>query len=197
MGEAEEKSRDRQPEANNQRMNKFEPLSFEEIEKLVEPLFDLSRCERISLNSLRNNYETIIAKLHETGYPVLLTMQGQSLFLCDPESFKDLEERRRRILEGCKAVENKPRTVRLSTLLSRLTPVQDTRIQKLRQLKARIGSETQCLKALDWDRQRIKKNVSDWEAEAEKLANEMKNENSTKGDSGCDLNRRSDSTRKS
>ena len=66
-----------------------------DIAEFLKPLIDISTCDETSLTNLMRNRKEIISKLNETGRPVLLRTDSQTLLLCDAKTYFDLEMRRR------------------------------------------------------------------------------------------------------
>jgi len=147
--------------SKSNRANPTEGLPFEDIEKLLGPLFDLATCEYTSLSNFRCNYKSLIAKLYETGSPLILNVHKHRLLLCDPKTFFDLENRRRWVLAGCKTVEDLIRVGKVS--------LPDSRIQQLDFLKTELAMERKHLTEANLSREVAKKKIAALQTEVEAL----------------------------
>lgn len=141
-------------------------MPFKEIEKLLDPILDLATCECTSLTDLKQNHKTIIANLYETETPILLRIHEHTLLLCDPKAYYDLENRRRWVLEGCKAVEELVSVGAIS--------LPDERIRKLADLKTQIAATKRRLAELKRNTKAGEKNLLSMKAAADALAVELK-----------------------
>ena len=79
--------------------------SIDDLAEFLEPLIDITTCDRTSLTNLKLNHKEIIDKLNYTGRPVLLTISGQTLLLGDARIYFDLETKRRCLFSQFKSVE--------------------------------------------------------------------------------------------
>jgi hypothetical protein len=86
----------------NERPSNFVATS---IANFLAPLIDITTSDRTTLSHFRSNSEQHIAKLNETRRPLLLTIHGQTLLVCNADIYFDLETSRKRILSSIKTVE--------------------------------------------------------------------------------------------
>jgi hypothetical protein len=73
-------------------------MSFTDKVKFTEPLIDLEM-PGISLRKLIKNHKQILSRLYETREPVVLTIEKQSVLLCDPRGYYELECKRHTLFQ--------------------------------------------------------------------------------------------------
>ena len=138
---------------------------FEKLEPLLEPLlpldYDFTTC-----TALLRDYKQILAKLYETGRPLLLEVGGRRLLLSDPNQFYDLEYRRRGLLAGCITAEQALQLGKIE--------LPDERINKLARLKEQIADEKLTLRECNWAMKKAKNNLATMQAEAHALTTALK-----------------------
>jgi hypothetical protein len=138
---------------------------FEKLEPLLEPLLPLDR-DYTTCTALLRDHKQILAKLYETGRPLLLEVGGHRLLLSDPSQFYDLENRRRALLLGCKTVEQALQVGKVE--------LPDERINELARLREQIADEKRKLREWGWAMKQAKSRLSTMQAEAHALTTALK-----------------------
>lgn len=144
-------------------------LSFDEFAKFLEPIVNVLNCDRTSLTNLRQNYRKVISKLNQTGRPVLLTIQGQTLLLCDANLYFSLENKRRSILSRFKSVED-------AIQIGKIDP-SDDKIVRLQNLQWEIATLEAQIQGDAWTLEEGKKELTSKQTEADSLITTLKKSN--------------------
>ena len=120
-------------------------LTPDDIAEFLKPLIDISTCDVTSITNLRRNRKEIISKLNETGRPVVLINDVQTLLLCDVKTYFELETRRRCITSRFKSIEDaiqigkidpaSPRFVELEMAQREISELEDVVKSSKRSLK--------------------------------------------------------------
>lgn len=127
-------------------------IAVENFVEFLAPLIDVLTCDQISLTKLARNHKDIIAKLNQTGRPVLLTTDGQTLLLCDAQLYFGLETRRQRVLSRFKRVEDALQVAEVD--------VEDPRIIELQTLQYQSASLQAEIKDSSWRVEEAKKELA-------------------------------------
>jgi hypothetical protein len=87
-------------------MSRNAPIkSIDDIVEFLVPLIDVTTCDRTSLTGLKQNHKEIIDKLNETGRPVLLSVSGRTVLVCNANIYFGLETKRRCLFSYIPSVE--------------------------------------------------------------------------------------------
>jgi hypothetical protein len=142
-------------------------LSVDDIAKLLSPLIDTSTCDRTSLTNLARNRKAIISKLNQTGCPVLLVVDGQTLLLCNAHIYTEVEKQRRCVLSRLRT---KGDAISIGKVV-----MADPRISELAQLKHQIFLLELKIKNSTWGLEQSKNGLAGARARANTLVAALKN----------------------
>jgi hypothetical protein len=144
-------------------------MSIEDQVKLLEPLIDITRCDRISLRQLRLNHKEIISKLQITGKPVLLRINQMDYPLCDIKGYLELEHRRQCVLSRCKTAEE--------ILKTRKIDFPDPQLQEVECLRTEIADTKDRLINMELEIQKTRNILIELENRKTAIINSMKAKN--------------------
>ncbi len=85
---------------------KTQKLTLSDIATFLAPFVDITTCDRTTLRNLRLNHKEVVSKLNQTGRLLLLTIEGETLLVCNAKVYFDLENKRRFLLARFKSVED-------------------------------------------------------------------------------------------
>jgi hypothetical protein len=128
-------------------------MSFADKVKFTEPLIDME-LPRVSLTKLRKEHPEIIARLYETGEPVILVIDGHRVLLCDPRGYEELERKRHTLFVRLLDLEEALKTETFSVGFD------DTDWRELEDLKLKETESRRRLKDLSRDRSYERKSLA-------------------------------------
>lgn len=130
--------------------NNIQNLSIEDLAIFLEPLIDILKCDRISLTEFRRNHKEIISKINETNVPVVLSINGQCLLLCDAKTYSELENKRQRIISQIESVDD----LQLGKIDFTKPPFADLEI-----LQREVRDQKERLKSSRWNMKQAEKKL--------------------------------------